>query len=1854
MSGGTAIVARPPILPDPRDRLLVVEASAGTGKTYFLEHRVIDLILAAGATIDQLLVVTFTEKATAELRARIRAKLAELAQTPAGDHAAGAASTWTIDDAPRARLRDALAGFDRAPIHTIHGFCQRLLVEDAFAGHRLFEQTQIPDDVAFAEAYRQTLRDHLARDPDESRWLRAYLETGGSTEQLGTILLSCARKDALVQPVLDVDALVDAADAYAAAVAALPPREPLQVRLEAQFGVCNAQSRKAMAARMVDLATRVAAADDAAGPGADRTARAIALCLALTPAKESKYLDVAVQRTKIPGPPPVGAAAIEAAVALVQAWVPLEASCAARFLPLVLTRVRAGKSRRGQFDYQDMLRLVRDVLRGDRGEELAARLRKRHPWAMIDEFQDTDEVQWEIFRRVWADHADARLAIVGDPKQAIYSFRGADVYTYLGARDYLMARDATRIPLVDNHRSTADLVDAVNALVGGMHGAFFSPDGDITYPVAEHVRAAGAIELRRASGAAMTPVHVFKIEPAEPGAPFGDDAAETLAERVAEEIRRLLAEPAHQLLLRDRRGERPLAPADIHVLTRTGKESDWVAAALRRRAVPCAVYQREHLFESSEAGEVADLLGAIADPRDRSARLLAWNTSFFGVPLGVLGELTDVPDGHPLVALLHDWRGLALRKAYDLLFARVLEDTRWVERTVVAGGGERAITNVLHLFELLHDEVARSPCEIHELAQRLRTWIRTGEQLRADDIDLQRLETERHSVQIMTIHRAKGLEAAVVFVAGGFGGSPPDQTRLYHDAARRRCVQVGTPLDDVAQRIEADRDEENQRLMYVAVTRAKGRLYLPLRSKLISYASIKALHGCVERAVLAHTTDPDAARLFSLEPVPVGSVRTPPPVEAAEDLRGWTPPPLPAPPPAAPYDQLRARQGGIVVTSYSRLRPAAARASDRDDVRAEQVVVALGDAPAVTADDLPAGAATGLFLHEALEHVPFASALAEPDAAAWARPARDRAGAHPRGATPRRRRAARAARRRAGPSHAHHGRRAGRRDAVAARVRGAGGARGRVRLSAGPGLRARLHRRAGRVGRAAVGRGLQERPLARSRARRGRAPRRRALPRAGPAVRDRRRAHAAAARRRRLRAPLRRAALLVRAPAAHPSGRGHVGRAGELDHRAGRAPRRAPRDRGGRRAMSRRPRGGGRKRATPAGAVPLFTGLSVGGALATRFGGAAVRAEASGSITARLIDGARRFDLGELGLYLAEEVVACDPFLGGPQRAAMAAALLATQAAARQGSTRVALDPRGPLRELLIALLGINPDDDRADARMIDELLAELVGMAGQAGFGGLIGGPGKIAPLIIDDDHLYQHRLWWLETQLAAALAARLRAAPLDDAAGVPAAVADVAARPGSVAITPQQAAAVRTALAGRLGIISGGPGSGKTTIVVSLVRALARLGVTAGGIALAAPTGKAAARMGEAVARELATLADPDATDRALAAAPPTAQTLHRLLGWRPGGDFRHGKGAPLPHAAVIVDEASMVDLALMERLLRAARDGARVILLGDAHQLPSVDAGAVLAELVELAQQRGAPWAISLTESHRMRADDPDGRAVLEAARAVDAGQPHRLFDGADRLISVRASVADAARRGVELIHVETGAQLGAALDAWWQHYLDDGRFLALTARAYRRELGQWRADDDAALRELLAIHERRRLLTVTRGLDTGAAAINARLHRAMLRRATAELAPELVPGEPVLITANDYQRGLYNGDQGVIVRVVDADTDGAQRYRAVFRRAGELVPLPIDAVRSSLELAWAMTVHKSQGSELDHVALVLPADDLPLCTRELVYTALTRARRGAMILGTADALTRAVERTTARQSGLAARLALGLDA
>ena len=605
----------------------------------------------------------------------------------------------------------------------------------------------------------------------------------------------------------------------------------------------------------------------------------------------------------------------------------------------------------------------------------------------------------------------------------------------------------------------------------------------------------------------------------------------------------------------------------------------------------------------------------------------------------------------------------------------------------------------------------------------------------------------------------------------------------------------------------------------------------------------------------------------------------------------------------------------------------------------------------------------------------------------------------------------------------------------------------------------------------------------------------------------------------------------------------------------------------------------------------------------------------------RLGVGARSCDLGDEGLYLAEELVAADiGWLGSAEHPeALAILVLSLMIAQRQGSTRLPLDPKGPLRTLvgdIARVAGVELD--------VPRMLRTIGNLTSVPRFNTVIGMRDARLPLVVDRGCLYTERARWLEERVAGRLSARL-AAPGRDAGAIVGELAD------ERKLSDEQLRAVELALGGKLAVVTGGPGTGKTLVAAAIVRGFARQGIA--NIALAAQTGKAANRLTEVLASQLG--ADNATT--------PVAQTLHRLLGYR-GGRFSHHAQSPLPVGAVIVDEASMLDLELVDALLDALPAEAPLVLIGDANQLPAIDAGQILADLT--AEQR--PRVAVLSKSFRQDTADPDGRAVYEAARAIHAGEIQRLTDRKQPL-AVARTPNRLLFRGVEWVDTAASERpldaTHAVAESLW-HCFDGPRALRTGDRVFQFTDG---AIDPAQRDELEALWKllgRARALCVTRGLATGSLAINAHLHELALDRLSLTGRPEFVPGEPVMVTMNDYQRGLFNGDQGIIVRADEGL--GRHHYRAVFRCGGELRPFAIEALRDRLELAWALTIHKSQGSELDAVALLLPHDDLPLVTRELLYTGVTRARTGVVIAGSRPILVNGGKRRALRESGLGERL------
>lgn len=407
-------------------------------------------------------------------------------------------------------------------------------------------------------------------------------------------------------------------------------------------------------------------------------------------------------------------------------------------------------------------------------------------------------------------------------------------------------------------------------------------------------------------------------------------------------------------------------------------------------------------------------------------------------------------------------------------------------------------------------------------------------------------------------------------------------------------------------------------------------------------------------------------------------------------------------------------------------------------------------------------------------------------------------------------------------------------------------------------------------------------------------------------------------------------------------------------------------------------------------------------------------------------------------------------------------------------------------------------------------------------------------------------------------------------------------------------QRQACRVAATSWVSVVAGGPGTGKTTIIGRILVALDALGLRR--VALAAPTGKAAVRLGEAVSAELHARGLSGSTARA------EPVTLHRLLGLRPGSGPTDGAPGRLPYDVIVVDEMSMVSLPLMARLLTATALDTRLVLVGDPDQLASVEAGAVLADLTDgVASKLGV---VKLTKNYRF------GSAIARLADAVRGGD-------ADEVLRLLAENSDA------VSFAET-----------------DLLTTPVPLRARIAEVGAelWNAADSGDIDAALRVLDTHRVLCGHRRGPFGVSTWNRHAHR-WISDITPEFGAdgEWYVGRPVLVTHNTSELGLFNGDTGVVVA-------GAGARRVAFP-GGRTVPV---SALDDVSTAHAMTVHKSQGSQFDEVSLILPPPGSPLLTRQLLYTAVTRARRHLTVYGQADAVAEAVARPALRASGLRARL------
>lgn len=813
----------------------LIEASAGTGKTYTIAALYLRLVLGHGLAAplrpDNILVVTFTEAATAELRGRIQSRLAEAALVFAGvAPAADVALQALLDVFPAAQhahcaqqLELAAQWMDEAAISTIHGFANRMLSEHAFACGSQFAQTLVTD---LTELQQQVVMDYWRSEvyPLPLPLFVRYQQSFSTPTQLWQALQPLWQEHLTPQQTALATLLEQEMSERRAALAAL--KAPWQLWVAELAALINAgrtagqtnntKLRPDYVAKWLDGI--VAWRDDPAqvtpdiGKGLER----------LTP-------DGLADAWK--GVAPVHPA-LDAMAALPQALADLpDVSFDLRLhaLTQVQQQFQALKQQRAELGFDDLLVQLDQALHGESGQTLAAMLRRQFPLALIDEFQDTDPLQWRIFSRIYQPEqptAESGLLLIGDPKQAIYGFRGADIYTYLAAKQQTQGR---HFSLGTNYRSSTAMVEAVNRLFlqaeqrdCGLGAFLFRQQGDLLSftPVA----AKGRSEQLLLDGVPLPALQWLALDQSEKPLSKAAYLAQS-ARHSAQQIVTLL-----NAALQNRCGFQhadsrftPLRPADIAVLVNNQQEADVIRQALAALGVR-AVYlsDKGSVFDSPLAGELLLWLSACADPRHAGKLRAALATPAIGWSYSALLALQQndwilEQKQQEFLNYQQIWRSQGVLA----LVHRLLQDFALVQKLASAPDAERQLTDLLHLAELLQ-QAARQLDGEAALLRYLQHHLQGDGELGADALKL-RLESDEALLKIVTVHKSKGLEYPLVFLPFLLAARELDAKKLpyvWHqdDGSRVLAQKFSEPSFAWAER---ERLGEDLRKLYVALTRAQ-------------------------------------------------------------------------------------------------------------------------------------------------------------------------------------------------------------------------------------------------------------------------------------------------------------------------------------------------------------------------------------------------------------------------------------------------------------------------------------------------------------------------------------------------------------------------------------------------------------------------------------------------------------------------------------------------------------------------------------------------------------------------------------------------------------------------------------------------------------------------------------------------------------------------------------------------------------------------------------------------------------------------------------------------------------------------
>lgn len=854
----------------------LIEASAGTGKTWTIAALYLRLVLGHGRAEAllpaQILVMTFTKAATAELRERIRERLAEAAGAFRGQRAADDFLQALIAEYPDGEARAAAARrlelaaqwMDEAAVFTIHGWCQRMLVQHAFDSGEAVSEDGIADE---GELLAEAVRDYWRRfffplDRDAAALVARQWKEPDALRRAVKPLLAGA-PDALRLGGQPVPAIADPAEALDAAAASLRDaearactlwhkqgKEIAQLMRDAmEHGVLNAASYKPATLAADHAAFDAWAGDTHQAPSTSSRRRpdkcearrtpegrprrgerselssVDELAKAKTLERHSTAKLQSATRKNQSTPTHAFFAAIDAVLAAragTDALQPLLLAHAAAWIAQRLDETRRARALLG---FDDMLKRLAAALHGANGDALARTIAAQYPVALVDEFQDTDPLQWRSLQRIYGGHDDTALLLIGDPKQAIYGFRGADIHTYLRARESAARPHWT---LDTNHRSTRALVAAVNRV---FEQADMQPQGAFCFgselPFVA-VKAKGRREVLLLDGAPLPAMQMAVHPSTEPASMSA--WRESMASHAAAQLVAWLdaAQAGRCGFMAEDGAFAPLQPGDVAILVRDKDDAAAMAEALRRRGL-AHVYlsDQQSVYASDEAADLLRWLHACARPGDDRAMRAALATPSMARSLAELASL-DGDDAAREACDEHFRQSHALWQRHGVLamLHELLHRLDLPARLLARDGGERALTNLLHLAELLQQAATGLDGE-HALIRFLAAQIASPGSGESAEAQLVRLESEAALVKLVTVHKSKGLEYPVVLLpfACGFREVDAGKAVQVRDGEGRAQLDL-QPGEDALREADRERLQEDLRLLYVALTRARHACWL--------------------------------------------------------------------------------------------------------------------------------------------------------------------------------------------------------------------------------------------------------------------------------------------------------------------------------------------------------------------------------------------------------------------------------------------------------------------------------------------------------------------------------------------------------------------------------------------------------------------------------------------------------------------------------------------------------------------------------------------------------------------------------------------------------------------------------------------------------------------------------------------------------------------------------------------------------------------------------------------------------------------------------------------------------------------